>query len=937
MKQLENKVFSKGIHNLLVDDIIPQEAASSSYNWITQDGRIKLIGGRQRVGVIGGSKQVPASLATIQSRDSSGSYVNTTLVGNNYLDIATITPTAKTYLTRIGVYIVDKGTGSLRIKVKRTSDNKEFAISAVSAPDGEGNSANLSQGGFVYFSVNCILEEGIEYTISVMGSASNDLLLKSQTSNTAGTISYVAQESIKSKTVSFISGGITKTFTTVDEGVLHNSVIDLDNSQYSFDVGDLYSASRYMERSIIFSSRNITNDYYNYLMNHGTGGYDIKLSDIGTELIIKVDTIFPAYNVKATGIQINPITRTYSVDYSLNGTDWINLGRNINYTGFEAIFNAQGNSVFYIKYYKHATDNAYTNYFNNNFKIVADIKTENQGEVGQINSLWAGYTTKGERVIYRKTADKLQYLNGTDWEDILTGLTDTEFSCSNYSSLAGAFTLFNGEDGFYLINNANPGSAIDIYNSAKNFKGFILVDRGRCLLWNRKEDKTGLYGSYIDKQNSTVYTAVSNEVIGALGTKTYTGTLAFKAGGSARNCFGLSITDTAETFTDNYDGTLTGSAGGVGVINYATGVYTVTFKNNTVAEVKGNYQWQDFTNKGLADFTKSATRLAGEGFQFPQDEGGDAILNVLVGQDGAYYSLKSQSCYRLDINETDNSATNIVYRKELGLSNWRSAFSTSNGIVFMNTANPDRPVLTIIRKNQFDNVEPYPLCAHFDFSEYDFSDASMDTYERYVVLACKTDGADKNDVILFINVVDQTVDIVKYEARVFAKDGIKLYVGSSISQDTYEILVGYDDEDSAIQNEWVSKAEDYGTTDLKKYRRLRFRGLIDADQRIEIYQDEDNSGFTKIGEIDGKADYVDYTSPQTIGSNFIGGQQLGGDDISNAYPFFCELRVKMSKFGERKLKFVAKGIGYAEISYQADWGINIFEGRLPKKYRVKRT
>ena len=63
------------------------------------------------------------------------------------------------------------------------------------------------------------------------------------------------------------------------------------------------------------------------------------------------------------------------------------------------------------------------------------------------------------------------------------------------------------------------------------------------MLWNRKEDKTGLYGSYIDKQNSTVYTAVSNEVIGALGTKTYTGTLAFKAGGSARNCFGLSITE----------------------------------------------------------------------------------------------------------------------------------------------------------------------------------------------------------------------------------------------------------------------------------------------------------------------------------------------------------------------------------------------------------
>jgi hypothetical protein len=560
-----------------------------------------------------------------------------------------------------------------------------------------------------------------------------------------------------------------------------------------------------------------------------------------------------------------------------------------------------------------------------------------EGEAGHINAMWAGYTTKGVKVIYRKTEDKLQYLLNGTWEDILTGLTDTEFSCANYSSLAGAFTLFNGQDGFWLINNANPDSAIDILNSAKNWKGYIMVDRGRTILWNRKEDKTGLYGSYIDRQNATTYNNVTNEVIGALGTKNYTGTLAFKAGGVSRNCFALSITDTAETFTDNYDGTLTGSLGGTGTINYATGVYDVTFKDDTVAEVKGNYQWQDFTIKGIADFTKSATRLAGEGFQFPQDEGGDAILNVLVGQDGAYYSLKKQSCYRLDINETDDSATNIVFRKELGLSNWRSAFSTSNGIVFMNTANPDRPILTILRKNQFDNVEPYPICAHFDFSEYDYSDATMDTYERYVVLACKTKKADNNNVILFINVLEQSVDIVKYEARMFAKDGIKLYVGSSISQDTYEILVGYDDEDLAIQNEWISRAENYGSIDLKKYRRLRFRGLIDADQKIEIYQDLDNSGFTKVGEIDGQAGYVDYKSPQTIGSNFIGGQQLGGDDLANAYPFFCELRVKMTKFKERKLKFIAKGIGYAEISYQADWGINKFENRLPKKYRVKRT
>lgn len=560
------------------------------------------------------------------------------------------------------------------------------------------------------------------------------------------------------------------------------------------------------------------------------------------------------------------------------------------------------------------------------------------GTVGHINALWTGYNTKGAKIIYRKTESKLQYLLNGVWTDILTGLTNTEFSCANYSSLAGAFTLFNGEDGFYLINNANPGSAIDIYNSTKNYKGYIIVDRGRCLLWNRDKDKTGLYGSYIDRQNSTVYTTVTSEAIGVLGSTHYTGTLAFKAGGASRNCFAVTFTDGNEVFTDNYDGTLTSNGGGTGTINYATGAYDITFHVNTIGAVTSTYQWQDFTNKGLADFTKSSTRLAGEGFQFPQDEGGDAILNVLIGQDGNYYSLKSQSAYALTLEVSDTNATNEVYRKDMGISNWRCAVSTSKGIVFVNTANPLNPVLTILKKNQLgDSIEPYIVCPQFNFANYEYDDGVMETYERYIIIGCKTKGTTNNDTILFCNLADKTVDVVKYEADVFTKDGIKLYVGSSISQDVYEILVGFDDENLVIQNEWKSKGENYGSHVLKKFRRLRFEGLIDVDQSVEVWGDFDDSGYTLLGTIDGNADYVDYSNPQTIGANFIGGQQLGGDDLSNAYPFLCELRVKTTKFDERNIKFIAKGIGYVEINKMMDWNIQVFEDRIPKKFRVRRT
>ncbi len=565
-----------------------------------------------------------------------------------------------------------------------------------------------------------------------------------------------------------------------------------------------------------------------------------------------------------------------------------------------------------------------------------------EGSVGRVSTIWTGYTTKGVKVLYRKTSDKLQYFDdsGSDWVDILTGLTDTPFSCANYSSLAGAFTLFNGQDGFYLINNANPNSPVDIYSSTKNFKGSILVDKGRCLLWNRAEDKTGIYGSYIDRQNSTVYTTVNNEAIGSSGSTHYSGTLAFKASGATRVCFGLSITATisggTETLTDQYDGTLKSSQGGSGTINYATGAYDITFSTTTTGAVTGNYQWQDFTNKGLADFTKSTTRQAGEGFVFPQDEGGDAILNVLIGQDGSYFSMKSHSVYQLTISDDDTTATNLVYRKDIGISGSRGAVSTGKGIVFLNTVNPTKPILTVLTKNQLgDNIEPVITTQHFEYSNYDFSNCSIDTYDRYIVICCKKKGSDSNDTILMVNLADQTVDVVGYGAEMTAKIDDKLYAASPITDSVYQILTGFDDDNLPIVNYWISKGETFGTPILKKEKKIKIKGEIDPDQIVEVWGDFDGSGFGLLATISGNGSYVDYSQEQTIGSNFLGGSQVGGDEIASAYNFYCEFKIKTPKFYKRKLKFVAKGIGYVDIQSLTDKDILLFEDRMPAKYRVK--
>lgn len=564
------------------------------------------------------------------------------------------------------------------------------------------------------------------------------------------------------------------------------------------------------------------------------------------------------------------------------------------------------------------------------------------GSVGTLGAIYGeifGYKVDGTTVHWRKNSTAIQYFDGTTWQNTVTGLTaDSDYTFANYSSLAGTFTYAFGVDGIYKFHNANPGSYCSMYDSAKNFKGYALIDRGRAILWNRERDKTGLYGSWIDNQagvsgSTGVYTTVSGEALADVAT----GTLAFKAGGATRNCFGVTITDTSsgEVFTDNYDGTLTGSISGTGTINYITGAFTITGQSGAGT---ADYQWENSNLRGITDFSKSATRLAGEGFQFPQDEGGDAIITVKIGQDGAYYSLKGTSCYRLELDATDTNATNEVYRKEIAVQSLRGAVSTGGGIVFMNMANPENPEMTILVKNITDNVEPKILFRHFDFSRYTFDDCTMDTYDRYVLVACKSSGAVNNDTILLCDIQNKTVDITNYYARTFARDAGLLYCGSSLTQTVYNLFSGYDDEGDSISNYFITRDELFGSERLKKYRKLRLKGNISPDQSYEVYINYDDSGFQLVGTIVGSASYVDYTSSQSIGGYEIGNSQIGGDDVTNIYPYFAEIKLKkVPKFRKRSLKFIAKEIGYVDINYIQDYDLQTFEQRIPTRFRQKQN
>lgn len=558
------------------------------------------------------------------------------------------------------------------------------------------------------------------------------------------------------------------------------------------------------------------------------------------------------------------------------------------------------------------------------------------GAAGKVLNEHTGYKVGGEAVRFRKVsasgAGKVQYLNDSTWTDVITGLDTNPVTFSNYSSLAGNFVYVTSPtDGLYKIVTANPGSYSDVYLSTKNFKGYSFIDRGRMILWGRTQDQTGLYGSYIDSQDSDVYTTVSSEAIGAV----ESGTLAFKAGGARRTCFGVQITHTAssEVFTDNYDGTLTGSDGGTGTINYTTGAFTITGRTGAGT---ADYQWEDSSALGVTDFSKSATRLAGQGFTIRQDKGGDPI-KVVVPHDGSYFSFKQSSVYQFTLDVDDTNPLNELIRGDVGVDSLTSAIATSTGIVFMNTGNPTRPMLNILQRNPVgDNFLTTPLFEQFKFQDYVYEDVVLEPWDKYVIVSCRENSAENNRLLL-CDMQQKTVDVAPYGGSSFTKDGGFLYMGDPVSQTSYEMFTGFDDMGLKVRNEWISKGETYGTDVLKKTKKYRFRGLISPDQKIKVSVSLDNGDYQHIGTILGSGDYVDYTATTAIGTSLIGSDVIGGSAEITVFSFLMEIKLRLPKFRKRRIKLEATGMGYVAVQEIQDFDIWTYQDKLPKQYRSQQN
>ncbi len=553
--------------------------------------------------------------------------------------------------------------------------------------------------------------------------------------------------------------------------------------------------------------------------------------------------------------------------------------------------------------------------------------------VGRTTGLHVGYKSDGTEVWFASRNKSVYYYDtGTElWTEIGSNILGDDadgedVTFANYVTNAGSQVWFcSPNSSLFKVMTANPGSYTDVFNSSKNFKGYIAINSNRMLLWRRNEDKSGLYGSYVDAQN---YTTVSGEATASL-----SGTLAFKSGGSTRTCFGVTITLTGsgEVYTDDYNGNLTGNMGGTGTINYTTGEYTLSNAGTGTAD----YQWEDSNDNGISDFTKSATRLAGQGFVFRQDDGGGDFQNVAI-LGPTMYCFHEFRTWALTLTADDTNATNDIFRQFVGIPYLRAMVSSSVGIFYIDVTDKNKPRFRKLALNSNSNeVVPRDVTLNIDLEGYNFDKCAMWEWYDYIIFTGRTNDATVNNRMFLFHKIWGSIDIRDYYVACLATGNGTLIAGESVSDNVVTLFSGFDDNDAYITNYWEGNISELRIPGrLKKTKRFRIEGEIQVNQSLDIYMEMDRGGYALIGTISGSADYVDPT-PVHVGSLTFGSTEIGGGGAEvEAYHYFAEIRVAQDKFLNRKIKLVATGIGYVSVTKLEDHDIRLHQTKIPRKYRT---
>lgn len=542
---------------------------------------------------------------------------------------------------------------------------------------------------------------------------------------------------------------------------------------------------------------------------------------------------------------------------------------------------------------------------------------------GKVTGIGVATGYNGEQQLWFSYGRKVKYYNeviddvvelGTDILPVAANGEDVWFQ--PYSGLGGAYMYFGSPNSsVYKVPVANPGSAVD--QLTNNYRwGVFHVGQNRVFAGQRNgtvsgnNDPTGLYLSYIDKDQLSDFTQVTGEAIAS-----FPHTLVQRTG--VRTVAYVSVTDTVETFKDDRNGNLVGSAGGTGTVNYATGEINLTWGAGSAGgAITCDYYHETSTTAGVLDFTGSGV---GQGKSFRQDDGGGnlmAIFNINTTQ----YCFHQNKTWQFDSSLDDTNSTNLPYRN-VGIPYVRAAWQTPDGIILADLSRPNEPKyrrMAVLEGTDIQTIEPKSISDALDLTTYVHSTCvayRWGDYEIFCVQRRVLGVAEGFNSVMWVhNVVSDAWDKLDYYASCLTDLDGALIAGDSISNNIYTLFSGFDEDGGVITNYWTSSTLDLGISNLKTCRRMVIDGLIQPDQQLAIDVSYNGGAWTEVFIVDGQADYVDTGIEISIGSRTIGSGVIGGGAEETASPYEVDFKLNSDRFTDVAVRLRALAVGYVSVN-----------------------
>ena len=406
----------------------------------------------------------------------------------------------------------------------------------------------------------------------------------------------------------------------------------------------------------------------------------------------------------------------------------------------------------------------------------------------------------------------------------------------------------------------------------------------------------------------------------------------------------------SELFIDDQNGNLSSNLGGTGTINYATGVYSLTFNTPPVS---GQYLAYAFLNdepldSGPVDFSNAAPSHPGDPIVFSQP-GFGPLQNVFT-LSGLYFCFHSLGVYQIQIvqDSTYGDSTSTpptqapyqqVYAQNVGMPYWRAGYATGDGILYMDIYNFSYPtmrqlVLDYGQSSTTPLVIPESLSDAMNWSDFTFTKSAIQEWGDYYVVACQAseNGVPNptNNQMFVMNKKTGYWDMMDFRASCMATYYGALLAGDPISPNLQVLFSGFDDNGFNINNYWQSAPSALGQFGTKSYNRFRVKGLIAPSQTLQIAFSFDGSSYVTAATIVGNSSpYVNQGTPIEVGGPTVGSNIVGGGGTTNAYPFEAELELPSDFFNRVSVQFSGPGVGYLSIQEYGWLDIRIHSRELP--------